>query len=108
MGHNPYAACIDDVVWRVLCAAFSSRCVLHIIELRHRPLEVKFAGMCESCVAPILILIISMFYKKDEQVRLCLGQPVTRLIQVLGNTHIVVLCDGKLLTTRYHLNTVLI
>ncbi|KAF5332071.1 hypothetical protein D9758_016261 [Tetrapyrgos nigripes] len=25
-------------------------------------------GMCESCVAPILILIISMFYKKDEQV----------------------------------------
>ena len=25
--------------------------------------------MCESCVAPCLILIISMFYKKDEQVR---------------------------------------
>lgn len=25
-------------------------------------------GMCESCVAPILILIITMFYKKDEQV----------------------------------------
>lgn len=25
--------------------------------------------MCESCVAPILILIITMFYKKDEQVR---------------------------------------
>ncbi|KAI0780563.1 MFS general substrate transporter [Trametes elegans] len=24
-------------------------------------------GMCESCVTPILILIISMFYKKDEQ-----------------------------------------
>ena len=24
-------------------------------------------GMCECCVAPILILIISMFYKKDEQ-----------------------------------------
>ncbi|KIJ20182.1 hypothetical protein PAXINDRAFT_174659 [Paxillus involutus ATCC 200175] len=24
-------------------------------------------GMCESCVAPYLILIISMFYKKDEQ-----------------------------------------
>ncbi|KAG2118826.1 MFS general substrate transporter [Suillus discolor] len=24
-------------------------------------------GMCESCVAPCLILIISMFYKKDEQ-----------------------------------------
>jgi len=26
-------------------------------------------GMLESCVAPILILIISMFYKKGEQVR---------------------------------------
>lgn len=25
------------------------------------------AGMLESCVAPILILIVSMFYKKDEQ-----------------------------------------
>ncbi len=25
-------------------------------------------GMLESCVAPILILIISMFYKKNEQV----------------------------------------
>ncbi|TCD71290.1 hypothetical protein EIP91_011061 [Steccherinum ochraceum] len=25
-------------------------------------------GMCESCVAPILILIISMFYKKNEQI----------------------------------------
>jgi len=24
-------------------------------------------GMCESCVAPILIILISMFYKKDEQ-----------------------------------------
>ncbi|KAF5332072.1 hypothetical protein D9758_016260 [Tetrapyrgos nigripes] len=24
-------------------------------------------GMCESCVAPILVIIISMFYKKDEQ-----------------------------------------
>ncbi|EIW61736.1 MFS general substrate transporter [Trametes versicolor FP-101664 SS1] len=24
-------------------------------------------GMCESCVTPILILIIAMFYKKDEQ-----------------------------------------
>lgn len=25
--------------------------------------------MCECCVAPILILLISMFYKKDEQVQ---------------------------------------
>lgn len=27
-----------------------------------------FLGMLESCVAPILILIISMFYTKNEQV----------------------------------------
>ncbi|KAL9716557.1 hypothetical protein Ac2012v2_001005 [Leucoagaricus gongylophorus] len=26
-------------------------------------------GMCESCVAPILILVISMFYKKNEHAR---------------------------------------
>jgi MFS transporter, ACS family, allantoate permease len=25
------------------------------------------AGMCESCVAPLLILLISMFYRKNEQ-----------------------------------------
>jgi len=25
--------------------------------------------MCESCVAPILILVISMFYKKNEHAR---------------------------------------
>lgn len=28
----------------------------------------NYAGMCESCVAPILISIITMFYRKDEQV----------------------------------------
>lgn len=27
-----------------------------------------YTGALESCVAPILILLISMFYKKDEQV----------------------------------------
>ncbi|OCB91702.1 MFS general substrate transporter [Sanghuangporus baumii] len=27
----------------------------------------KYLGMLESCVAPILVLIISMFYKKNEQ-----------------------------------------
>ncbi|XP_006454014.1 hypothetical protein AGABI2DRAFT_196678 [Agaricus bisporus var. bisporus H97] len=29
----------------------------------------QYLWMCESCVAPILILIISMFYKKNEQAR---------------------------------------
>ena len=28
-----------------------------------------YVGMCECCVAPILILMTSMFYKKDEQAR---------------------------------------
>ena len=27
-------------------------------------------GMCESCVSPTLVILISMFYKKNEQVRI--------------------------------------
>ncbi|KAH9853800.1 MFS general substrate transporter [Lenzites betulinus] len=42
-------------------------------------------GMCESCVAPILILIISMFYKKDEQgTRVSWFYVMNRLTQVFG------------------------
>ncbi|OSC99140.1 MFS general substrate transporter [Trametes coccinea BRFM310] len=42
-------------------------------------------GMCESCVAPILILIISMFYKKDEQgTRVSWFYVMTGLTQVFG------------------------
>lgn len=42
-------------------------------------------GMCESCVAPILILIISMFYKKDEQgVRVSWFYVMNGLTQVFG------------------------
>lgn len=54
-------------------------------------------GMLESCVAPILILIISMFYKKEEQVCLC---SISWLVDVVftfwhvGKENIVVLCDG--------------
>ncbi|KAI0352702.1 MFS general substrate transporter [Trametes cingulata] len=40
-------------------------------------------GMCESCVAPILILIISMFYKKDEQ-----GTRVSWFYVMVGLTQI--------------------
>lgn len=36
---------------------------------RSRGLTGHLVGMCEACVAPILILIITMFYKKDEQAR---------------------------------------
>ncbi|TBU40457.1 MFS general substrate transporter [Dichomitus squalens] len=42
-------------------------------------------GMCESCVAPILILLISMFYKKDEQAtRISWFYVMNGLTQVFG------------------------
>ncbi|KAJ8590317.1 MFS general substrate transporter [Rhizopogon salebrosus TDB-379] len=42
-------------------------------------------GMCESCVAPCLILIISMFYKKDEQAsRIAWFYVMNGLTQVFG------------------------
>ncbi|EIW61735.1 MFS general substrate transporter [Trametes versicolor FP-101664 SS1] len=42
-------------------------------------------GMCESCVAPILILIITMFYKKDEQgTRISWFYVMNGLTQVFG------------------------
>ncbi|KAI0347076.1 MFS general substrate transporter [Trametopsis cervina] len=42
-------------------------------------------GMCECCVAPILILIVSMFYKKDEQAtRIAYFYVMNGLTQVFG------------------------
>ncbi|KAF8809386.1 MFS general substrate transporter [Phlegmacium glaucopus] len=42
-------------------------------------------GMCESCVAPILILLISMFYKKEEQAsRISWFYVMNGLTQVFG------------------------
>ncbi|THH33779.1 hypothetical protein EUX98_g426 [Antrodiella citrinella] len=42
-------------------------------------------GMCESCVAPILVLIISMFYKKNEQgTRIAYFYIMNGLTQVFG------------------------
>jgi MFS family permease len=42
-------------------------------------------GMCECCVAPTLILIISMFYKKDEQAtRISWFYVMNGLTQVFG------------------------
>ncbi|KAF8138563.1 MFS general substrate transporter [Boletus edulis] len=42
-------------------------------------------GMCESCVAPSLILIVSMFYKKDEQAtRISWFYVMNGLTQVFG------------------------
>jgi ACS family allantoate permease-like MFS transporter len=41
--------------------------------------------MCESCVAPILIVIISMFYKKNEQAsRISWFYVMNGLTQVFG------------------------
>ena len=53
-------------------------------------------GMLESCVAPLLILIISMFYKKNEQVSFAIGVTYSFLIFIPVQTNIVVLCDGVL------------
>ncbi|KAG6378808.1 MFS general substrate transporter [Boletus reticuloceps] len=42
-------------------------------------------GMCESCVAPSLILIVSMFYKKDEQAtRISWFYVMNGLTQIFG------------------------
>lgn len=42
-------------------------------------------GMCEACVAPSLILIISMFYKKDEQAsRISWFYVMNGLTQIFG------------------------
>ena len=47
-------------------------------------------------MAPILILMTSMFYKKDEQVRKRVySASSARADTVIGDTHIVVLCHGK-------------
>ncbi|CAK5275567.1 unnamed protein product [Mycena citricolor] len=45
----------------------------------------KYLGMCECCVAPILILIISMFYKKNEQAsRIAWFYVMNGLTQIFG------------------------
>lgn len=54
------------IVWTIFCSPIPTR-----YEVRNASVLIglKFAlGMLESCVAPILILIISMFYTKSEQV----------------------------------------
>ena len=53
-------------------------------------------GMCESCVTPILILIVSMFYKKSEQVS---GEKVhyinnANVIRNIGQPNFLVLRNG--------------
>ncbi|KAK7448781.1 hypothetical protein VKT23_013512 [Stygiomarasmius scandens] len=57
-------------------------------------------GMCESCVAPILILIISMFYKKDEQAtRISWFYIMNGLTQIFGGfvAYGISFTDGRVL-----------
>ncbi|THU90897.1 MFS general substrate transporter [Dendrothele bispora CBS 962.96] len=57
-------------------------------------------GMLESCVTPILILLISMFYKKDEQARrISWFYVMTGLAQVFGGfvAYGVSFSDGRVL-----------
>ncbi|KAI0751331.1 MFS general substrate transporter [Daedaleopsis nitida] len=57
-------------------------------------------GMCESCVAPILILIISMFYRKNEQAtRVSWFYVMNGLTQIFGGfiAYGVSFDDGRLL-----------
>ncbi|KAH9482913.1 Allantoate permease [Psilocybe cubensis] len=57
-------------------------------------------GMCESCVAPSLILIISMFYKKNEQSRrISWFYVMNGMTQIFGGfvAYGVSFYDGKLL-----------
>lgn len=76
-----------------LVIALDRYCICHLLTLN--------IGMLESCVAPSLVLLISMFYKKDEQVRVWIyiynsitSADVTSCIA--GETDILVLCYGSL------------
>lgn len=50
--------------------------------------------MCESCVSPILVLIVSMFYKRNEQVRLNILLHRRDAPTSIGEAHILVLLNG--------------
>lgn len=68
MGHDHDAACAAEIFRRILRVATLTRYGEVSYEFAVVRLTVC-SGMLESCVAPILILIISMFYKKNEQAR---------------------------------------
>lgn len=60
-------------------------------------LMLSLTGMCESCVAPTLIQIISMFYKKDEQVYVfivLIKSDKPTHTQTIGIPNLLVLCNG--------------
>lgn len=59
-----YSAIIRTILYFEAPARYAARRTMNRLPRFYK----LFLGMLESCVAPILILIISMFYKKDEQV----------------------------------------
>ena len=74
LGSRPNAAGHSKHICSILCSSNTLRYVLVFITLSifflwWGELLSQMIGMLESCVAPILILIVSMFYKKNEQVR---------------------------------------
>ena len=68
LGRDHDAACYPKIFRPLFRSATPSRRAL-LLALRNSLLTATLlTGALESCVAPILILLISMFYKKDEQV----------------------------------------
>lgn len=65
MGNCPNLSCDCQVIWCIFCPPIYPGYGAGPLPIR---LSYPPLGMCESCVAPILILVISMFYKKNEQV----------------------------------------
>lgn len=74
LGYYPDAPRCNNFIWGILRSPFSVGYAFRSKSMYRRSWWTTPSGMCESCVAPILILIISMFYKKDEQVSIvCAG-----------------------------------
>lgn len=85
LGCHPYAAFSRNKLWSIFRSSFSLRWALDFVVMQ-MSLLIRIKGMCESCVAPSLILVISMFYKKNEQasshgLRSRLGDLLTSLHQ---------------------------
>lgn len=69
---------VNVIIWGIvlLCHAFA--------DSFHAFFALRFIlGMCESCVSPILISIISMFYRKNEQ-----GTRIAYFYAMLGFTQV--------------------
>jgi len=85
MGDCTYASCYSLNFWPILrFEGFAW--YLSIPHLFEQMLIFLVIGMFESCVAPILILIISSFYKKNEQASSVKTSPSCHIITFLPHT----------------------